>query len=145
MQKLYYALFLVFITSLAGCVSQEEGENKTLASAEGAEILLKRDLPEIREDGYLTAIAIYNSTSYFLYKGEPMGFEYELLSQLADELNLELRIKIAEDIDELFTMLNNGEGDIIAYGLSVTEPRKGINQFYRSSLCNPPGTGATKA
>jgi len=100
-----------------------------MAEVQTEDTPLQRDLPEIREDGYLTAIAIYNSTSYFLYKGEPMGFEYELLSQLADQLKLELRIKIAEDIDELFTMLNNGEGDIIAYGLSITEPRKKIINF----------------
>ena len=41
---------------------------------------LSRDLETIRKDGVLTAIAVYNSTSYFLYRGEPMGFEFELLS-----------------------------------------------------------------
>ncbi len=87
------------------------------------------DLPQLKEKGVLTAIAIYNTTSYFLYKGEPMGFEYELLKRLAQSLNLELRIKIAEDIDELFDMLNRGEGDIVAYGLSITEPRQEIVTF----------------
>ncbi|WP_121665979.1 MltF family protein [Mesonia aquimarina] len=90
---------------------------------------LQRDLEEIKEDGFLTVITIYNSTSYFLYRGKAMGFEYELVERLAKDLDLELRIKVAEDIDQLFNMLNNGEGDLIAYGLSITEPRKEVVNF----------------
>lgn len=90
---------------------------------------IERDLAEIREQGVLNAIAIYNSTSYFLYRGEPMGFEYELLKRLADELEVELNMIIAEDIDELFNMLNRGEGDIIAFGLTITEDRKEVVDF----------------
>lgn len=128
MQKLYYLLFFSFSILILGCKGHTS-EPVELAEVTDEPQIMQRDLQEIREDGYLTAIAIYNSTSYFLYRGEPMGFEYELLSQLADELKLELRIKIADNIDELFTMLNNGEGDIIAYGLSITEPRKKVISF----------------
>ena len=88
-----------------------------------------KDLQAIKEDGVLHAITIYNSTSYFLYKGMPMGFEYELLSRLANDLDLELKITVADDIDDLFDMLNNGEGDLIAYGLTITEPRKKLVSF----------------
>jgi len=49
---------------------------------------VSKDLEAIKADGVLHAITIYNSTSYFLYKGMPMGFEYELLSRLADDLDL---------------------------------------------------------
>ena len=58
-----------------------------------------------------------------------MGFEYELLSRLAKDLGLKLKITIAEDIDDLFDMLNNGEGDLIAYGLTITEPRNNLVSF----------------
>lgn len=127
MQKLYVLLILLVVSLLTACGPKDTDRVQIAFNEELSAV--KRDMNEIREDGYLTAIAIYNSTSYFLYKGEPLGFEYELLSQLAEELNLELRIVLAEDIDELFTMLNNGEGDIIAYGLSITESRKKLIQF----------------
>jgi len=58
-----------------------------------------------------------------------MGFEYELVEGLAKSLDLELEIKVAKDIDQLFNMLNRGEGDLIAYGLSITEARKKIIKF----------------
>lgn len=90
---------------------------------------VERDLEAIKEDGVLRAIAIYNSTSYFLYRGEPMGFEYELLERLAKELDLELDIVVAKNVNELFDMLNSGKGDLIAYGLTITEPRQEIVDF----------------
>ena len=88
-----------------------------------------KDLESIKEDGVLHAITTYSSTSYFLYRGIPMGFEYELLSRLAKDLDLKLKITIAEDFDDLIKMLNNGEVDLIAYGLTITEPRRKLVNF----------------
>ena len=34
------------------------------------------DLPEILQKGKLTVLAENSSTSYFIYKGKKMGFEY---------------------------------------------------------------------
>ncbi len=83
-----------------------------------------RDLEDIREDGILRALVIYSSTSYFLYRGEPMGFEYELLSQLADHLNLKLELVISTDLDTEFEVLNRGDVDLIAHGMTITNQRK---------------------
>lgn len=58
-----------------------------------------RDLDHIKEDGILKALVVYSSTSYFLYKGQPMGFEYELLTRLANHLNLKLEIVVSDDLD----------------------------------------------
>jgi membrane-bound lytic murein transglycosylase F len=88
-----------------------------------------KDLDRIKEDGVLRAITIYSGTSYFLYKGRPMGFEYELLERLADDLGLKLEIIIAKNNKELFKMLNQGDGDIVAHGMTVTEPRKNFVSF----------------
>src|SRR6478736_260166 len=44
------------------------------------------DLDAIVKRGYLNALVDNNSISYFIYKGRPMGYEYELLQQLADHL-----------------------------------------------------------
>ena len=125
------AFFIVFLIILSGC---SKGDRDSVDAVFGSKREAKpykvsKDLEAIKEDGVLHAITIYNSTSYFLYKGVPMGFEYELLSRLAKNLGLELEITIAEDIDDLFDMLNNGKGDLIAYGLTITEPRKKTVSF----------------
>lgn len=83
-----------------------------------------RDLKEIKESGKLKALTVYSGTTYFLYKGRPMGFEYELLERLAKELDVELEMVIAKDENELIDLLQKGEGDLLAYGYTITESRK---------------------
>ncbi len=83
-----------------------------------------RDYERIKEDGVLRALIIYSSTSYFLYKGEPMGFEYELLQLLAEHLGLKLELVISKDLDSEFEVLNRGDVDLIAHGMTITNQRK---------------------
>jgi len=82
------------------------------------------DLTEIHERGELIAITGYSPLSYFIYRGQPMGYEYELLQMLSDYLDIPVNIKLAHDITEMFEMLDNGEGDLIAYSLTVTSERR---------------------
>ncbi len=90
---------------------------------------LKRDWAEISEAGVLKVITVYSETSYFLYRGRPMGFEYELLERLADHLNVELEIIPASDLTDLIGMLNRGEGDLLAHGLTITSDRRNRVSF----------------
>lgn len=87
------------------------------------------DLEEIKERDTLKAITTYSATSYFLYKGQPMGYEYELSKRLAEHLGVELEMIIAKDINEIFNMLVDGKGDIITYNLTVTNNRKQYVDF----------------
>ena len=81
------------------------------------------DLQHIKERGRLIALTGYSSNSYFVYKGETLGFEYELLKMLADDLGVELEIVIVRDLDQIFSMLNEGKGDLIAYSMTITKKR----------------------
>ncbi len=82
------------------------------------------DLDEIRERGRLVVAADYNSTSYFIYRGQPMGYQYQMLQELAKYLDLRLDVKVSNDIDETFNALNTGDIDLIAINLTVTADRK---------------------
>jgi membrane-bound lytic murein transglycosylase F len=129
--KTFLISFLIFFAS---CSQENKNDKKNLLKSDQntKPFNTYKDLKAIKEDGVLHAITIYSSTSYFLYKGMPMGFEFELLSRLAKELGLRLKITIAEDINDLFDMLNNGDGDLIAYGLTITEPRKNLVSFTKN-------------
>jgi len=83
-----------------------------------------RDLNDILKSGRLRAITTYSGTTYFLYRGRPMGFEYEILKRFTEDLGLELDIVIAQDENKLVEMLNNNQGDVIAYGYTITEDRQ---------------------
>lgn len=88
------------------------------------EINKKGALEQIKKSGKLRALTVYSATSYFLYKGRPMGYEFELLERFATYLDVDLEIVVVDNINELFEKLNNGEGDIVAHGLTITSDRK---------------------
>lgn len=81
---------------------------------------VERDLAQIRERGTLTVLAPYNSTTYFVYRGEPLGYEYELLRAFAVEHDLALKMIVVTDPKSLLPLLNSGEGDIAAARLIPT-------------------------
>lgn len=83
-----------------------------------------RDLTEIRDSDTLVVLTLNSSTSYFDYRGEPMGFQYELAQQFASSLGLELRVVLAQNTRDLVHKLRNGEGDLIAYNLPITKEFK---------------------
>lgn len=82
------------------------------------------DLPEVMERGELIAITSYSPISYFVYRGDVMGYEYELLQLYGAYLGLPVTIRLARDFDEMIEMLEQGEGDMIAYSLTITGERR---------------------
>lgn len=83
-----------------------------------------KDYNTIKKEGVLKAMVVYSSTSYFLYKGQTMGYEYELLQLLANDLNLDLKLVISNNLDEEFEALNRGDVDLVAHGMTITNKRK---------------------
>jgi membrane-bound lytic murein transglycosylase F len=81
------------------------------------------DIPQILARKKLVALTDNSSTSYFIYKGEPMGYEYEMLRSFAKSLNVDLQIVVAKDMNQIFDMLRKGDVDIVSANLTVTEDR----------------------
>ena len=82
------------------------------------------DLAQIKDSDELVVLTLYSSTSYFIYRGQAMGFQYELSEQFAKSLGVKLRIEVARNVPELIQKLLDGEGDIIAYNLPITKEWK---------------------
>lgn len=116
MKKILFLLSIIILS----CQSEPNTKKDVDKNAEK----FSRDLDEIKESGVLKALTIYSGTTYFLYKGRPMGFEYELLERLAEDLDVELEVIVAKDENKLIELLQKGEGDLLAYGYTITESRK---------------------
>ena len=114
-------IVLLYIVTTYSCNTYSDNDNNLF--------VVQRDLSQIRERGKLVAITDYNSTSYFIYKGEPMGFQYELLQEFADYLNLELEIITENDLHVSFEMLNRGDADLMALNLAINNQRKEMVRF----------------
>lgn len=123
------AAFLFMITSLFfGCSG---GPKQPVENAEDEEIEICRDLQEIQARGKLIALVGNSTSSYFLYRGRPMGYEYELLQSYAQFLKLDLEIVIPPNMDSLMEYLKSGKGDVIASSLTVTKERSKQISFCR--------------
>jgi len=97
-----------------------------------------RDLPEIASEGVLRVLFAYNSTGYFLYRGETLGYEYDLLATFARQEKLRLEPVVVRDSRELFDRLNRGDGDVVAAQLSLPSatPPSGVavtNSLYETA------------
>lgn len=86
-------------------------------------------LEKIRESGKLRVVTDYNSTSYFIYRGQPMGYQYELLQELANFLEVKLEVTANNNLQEKFVLLDNEDVDLIAVNLTVTQDRKEYLEF----------------
>ena len=88
-----------------------------------------RDFDTIQSEGKLRVLIDFSSTSYFIYKGIPQGFEYELLSNYADFIGVSLEVIPINSLDSIFIELNKGTADVVAANLTVTEDRKEVVNF----------------
>ena len=87
------------------------------------------DLDSIKRRGTLIVLTENSASTYFLYRNHPRGFDYELALSFAKHLGVRLEIKLIDDVDRMFDMLQNGEADIAASNLTITESRMDSIQF----------------
>ena len=77
-RTLYILLGVMLLSIVMGCNFQHK-ESKA-----------EYDLEQIQDSGLLRVITLYGSTSYFQYRGQEMGFQYELANQFAEYLGVKL-------------------------------------------------------
>ncbi len=101
-------LFLFCFVSLVSCtnVKQYEGENPPIGV---------RDIDDIIESDTLVVTTLYNPISYFIYREVPMGYDYEFAEYLCQEIGVNLKLVVADDLEQMIKMVENGEADLVAF------------------------------
>ena len=72
----------------------------------------------------LRAITDYGSLSYLIYRGTPIGYQYEMLKHFTDYLGVELQLLTESDMYKCIDLLDNYHTDLLAMGLTITNARK---------------------
>ncbi|TAL62212.1 MAG: transporter substrate-binding domain-containing protein [Bacteroidetes bacterium] len=119
----HYSLKILAFLVLTLGITQIPVCNTTKDTSAGSDSLNAVDIPHILARKKIVALTDNSSTSYFIYKGEPMGYEYEMLRSFAKHLKVDLQIIVAKDMNEIFDLLQKGEVDIVCANLTVTEER----------------------
>jgi len=111
-------IFLTFLGTVLISCSDNHFSQRNLSDS------VPFDLDSIRTRGKLIAVTDFNSTNYFIYKGEPMGFHYELLKSFSDYIGIDLEIISENNLESAYAMLKTGEADLLAIGLTVNSSGK---------------------
>jgi membrane-bound lytic murein transglycosylase F len=81
------------------------------------------DLDSIRRRGSLIMLTENSASTYYLYRNEARGFDYELAAAFAKSLGLKLEVKLIDDVDRMLELLLLGEADLAASNLTITPSR----------------------
>ncbi len=82
------------------------------------------DFPQIMARDTLRVLTLNTSISYFIYRDQPMGYHYEMISDFCNKHGLIPEVVLAHNSEALVNMLNNNEGDVIAYNVPVDNTLK---------------------
>ncbi len=82
------------------------------------------DLDAIKARGTLRLLTRNSASCYFLWRGQLMGYEYEMVRHFAQQLGLHLDVIVPHTQQELIPMLKLGRGDLIAGFLTDTPARR---------------------
>lgn len=91
-----------------------------------------RDLKQINIEDTLHVVMGYNSVSYFVYKGTPMGYQFEIVQQLCHDFGWFLDLSVSNDIERAFQKAAFDECDLIAMELTVDS-----NRYSRIAFTEP--------
>ena len=87
--------------------------------------IISRDLSDIKESGVLRVITMEGAFSYYVAgETDEMGYDYDMAMNLADYLDVEVQLIVADNMADMVEKLRQGEGDLIAYRLPKTQGLK---------------------
>lgn len=120
MRNKYTIILLLFSFFFVSCI-QKKTEQKSKKKSS--------DLNEILSSDTLRVATMYGSTSYFLFRDELMGFDYEMAQNFANYLKMNLKMSIVKSETEMIQMLQDGKVDVITYNFIETKELKSHFNF----------------
>lgn len=133
------AILLSLLFSILLCVSCLEWDRRERVY----------DFPQILQSDTLRVLTLNTSTSYFIYRDQPMGYHYDMIRDFCKHYGLVPEIIVAGNIRSMLQMLQDREADMIAYDIPVTNAWKdsvlycGLQQISHQVLVQRAAKGDT--
>lgn len=105
-------LGLISVMLLVACQQKEHQPSVMFGQADEVRAA-DYDLEDIQASGELIATTLSGPDTYYEYRGEGFGVEYEMAKSFASRIGARLRVEIAQDSAELQRKLETGEADLI--------------------------------
>lgn len=120
MKKTLFFLSILFLfLGLTGCqndamVQEDEAMEKDTLSV----------MQHLQDKGKLIAVTNCGIINYNTSSSKPSGFEFELLSDFCKANDLELEMRVNENLDSCYRLLDSCEVDIVAIGIGSNKEMK---------------------
>ncbi len=124
------ALFITYMLSSCRTSSTNDDQN-------GVDTI-RHPLPDT-----LRVATLYSPTSFFIYREQRMGYDYDLVSRLCADKGMVLKLDVATSLAGAVEMLDSGTVDLIAYEVPVTALYRehvlpcGVESITRQVLVQP--------
>lgn len=130
--------------TLAVAMLTLRGGGDTVTDLERGEPHDRPSLPDT-----LRMATLYGPTSYFTYRDQEMGMDYEMASRFARDNGMALKVEVASSVPEMLEMLRRGDVDLLAYEVPrIAEYQKDLLFCGRSNVTHQvlvqPSQGAVK-
>lgn len=89
----------------------------------------KTQLGAIIESGTLKMVTRNSPNTYFIEKGEPAGFEYDLAKAYAEHIGVKLELVLPASFSEIFSTMKARNAHIAGAMLTITDHRKETFEF----------------
>lgn len=76
--------------------------------------------PECRLPDTLRVGTLYSPTSFFIYRGDSLGYDYDLACRFAEDSRRPVSFTVGRSLGELVELARSGRIDLIAYEVPVT-------------------------
>lgn len=111
-------LFVILLSITACLIAISCGNSGAKTASESDENSMHK-LPDT-----LRVATLYSPEAYFIYRGQEMGYDYELVTALAADKDLALKFEIAPSLSRAVEWLDSGKVDLIAYEVPITAEYK---------------------
>jgi len=141
-----WAIGVLFASALATSAQTplQSAEHQQSADLQDLQVRIgphKGDLDEMDRRRVVRALVTFNRASFFFDNGRPRGMTYDALTEFEKFLNRKLHpndptgkekihvVLVPTTIASMASDLQNGNGDLIASAVYITEPRKKVVDF----------------
>nr|WP_323844856.1 transporter substrate-binding domain-containing protein [Microbulbifer sp. GG15] len=96
------------------------------------------DWKAIKQSGVVRLLTYNGPTTYFLWKGLLMGFDYDLATAFAEKHNLQLQVIVVPYDESLIDWLKAGRGDFAGASITISEEREDEGVSFTTSYMETP-------
>ena len=116
MQSTRYLILSFLVCLLAAACHNKDGEaSKPVVTDSMPTIAVENNLPDT-----LVVGTIYSPTSFFILKGDTLGYDYERICAFARDNNIAIRFHVAPSMKELISLIENNKVHVAAYDIPMT-------------------------